>query len=49
VLNGTTIHDAVALESRTPYGFPVSKSGPIRLQAETTAVRFANIAIRLLD
>ena len=49
VLNGSTVQDAVALEKRTPYGFKVSESGPIRLQAETTSVRFANIAIKPLD
>ena len=48
VLNGKTIHDAVALEKPTRYGFEVGKSGPIRLQAETSSVRFANIAIKPL-
>ena len=48
VLNGKTIHEKVPLKESTPYGFENKKSGPIRLQAETSSVRFANIAIRPL-
>ena len=48
VLNGKTIHKEERLNKSTPYGFKKNESGPIRLQAETSAVRFANIAIRPL-
>jgi uncharacterized protein len=48
-LNGTTIHKDVPLGDRTPYGFPVKGSGPIRLQAECSAVRFANIRIQEIE
>jgi hypothetical protein len=49
VLNGKTIHEDVALEESTRYGFEENESGPIRLQGEVSSVRFANIAIKALD
>ncbi len=48
-LNGKEIHRRVRLEEQTPYGFPATGSGPIRLQGECSAVRFANIAIKELE
>jgi hypothetical protein len=45
-LNGMIIHRDVPLGEKTHYGFPVKGSGPIRLQAECSAVRFANIRIQ---
>jgi hypothetical protein len=48
-LNGQTIHKNVTLTEPTLYGFPVAESGPIRLQAENSSVRFANIAIKRLE
>ena len=49
LLNGKEIHRDVELKDKTPYGFPVTGSGPIRLQGECSAVRFANIAIREIE
>ena len=46
LLNGKEIHHDVELKDKTLYGFPVTGSGPIRLQGECSAVRFANIAIQ---
>ena len=48
VLSGETIHKDVSLSEPTPYGFEDTESGPIRLQAESSSVRFANIAIKPL-
>lgn len=48
-LNGKTIHKDVPLREKTPYGFPVKGSGPIRLQSECSAVRFANISIQEIE
>lgn len=48
-LNGKEIHHEVELKDKTLYGFPVTESGPIRLQGECSAVRFANIAIKELE
>ena len=49
ILNGKEIHRQVKLGGQTPYGFPATGSGPVRLQGECSAVRFANIAIKELD
>lgn len=49
VLNGKEIHRQIELEEPTLYGFPASGRGPIRLQAECSAVRFANISIKELE
>lgn len=49
ILNGREIHRQVKLGGQTPYGFPATGSGPVRLQGECSAVRFANIAIRELE
>jgi hypothetical protein len=46
LLNGKEIHRNVELNDKTLYGFPVTGSGPVRLQGECSAVRFANIAIK---
>ena len=48
-LNGSEIHRQVKLTDPTPYGFPVTGSGPIRLQGECSAVRYTNIAIKELE
>jgi hypothetical protein len=49
MLNGQMIHREVTLNKPTLYGFPAEKTGPIRLQAENSSVRFANIAIKPLN
>ncbi len=49
LLNGKEIHHDVELNDKTLYGFPVTGSGPIRLQGECSAVRFANIAIKEIE
>ena len=49
VLNGKEIHRDVELKDKTLYGFPVTESGPIRLQGECSAVRFANIALKEIE
>ncbi|MFQ5929957.1 MAG: DUF6797 domain-containing protein, partial [Acidobacteriota bacterium] len=48
VLNGVTIHDNVEIPSQTTWGFSEKADdgalrGPIRLQADSSRVRFANI------
>ena len=48
-LNGKEIHHDVELKEKALYGFPVTGSGPIRLQGECSAVRFANIAIKEIE
>ena len=47
-LNGQTIHNNVELEDSTVWGFPEEGSdgpllGPVRLQADSAPVRFANV------
>ena len=53
-LNGQTIQDNVELEDSTAWGFPEEGDsgpllGPVRLQADSSPVRFANVWVTALD
>jgi mono/diheme cytochrome c family protein len=54
-LNGELIHDNVEVERPTPWGLPEigvddgSLTGPVRLQADSAGVRFANVWARNLS